>query len=344
MTATTTSTRGDKGRWWRAEGATAGPQPLRRAGRGRTRIPVRGRAFTLTELLIVIGIIVLIVGLAVPAFRAMTGGRSVDAAQNQLAAVLGQARAEAIGLQKMRGVLFYLDPATDRVNAVLVEDGGRPEHPPATPEQVPDVFLDAVADRDPVPLPAGVGLNAIDNAAVQPGSTTQRGRREDDGYIGYNVLPDDAQPLPARPVRIGGVILFDGYGRLVTKRYGFLTGREPLTGSAAQPLKPTRVGELFGYLPDGGQPPEWIVQRQSVSGRLQSADNKRPPRSQIGFALFDAEPSRNLEHTPGDPQFSDPNAGQYASGSREFQEEDWLDQNAYPVLVNRYNGTLVRGE
>ena len=101
-------------------------------------IPTARRdGFTLVELLIVIGLIVLVIALAVPAFKAMTGGRSIDAAQNQLAAVLGTRRAEAIGLQKVRGVFFYLDPATERVNAILVQESDyRPllaDKPPVDP-------------------------------------------------------------------------------------------------------------------------------------------------------------------------------------------------------------------
>ena len=114
-----------------------------------TAVARGGRAFTLTELLIVIGLIVLLIALAVPAFRAMSGGRSLDAAQNQLAAVLGAARAEAIGLQKVRGVLFYLDPATDRVNAAIVREVGyTPLTPIPTPPGQPDYFLDLVPDRE----------------------------------------------------------------------------------------------------------------------------------------------------------------------------------------------------
>src|SRR5437879_1693251 len=66
-------------------------------------------AFTLTEILIVIGIIVLLLALAVPTMRVLTGGRSVDAAENQLSAFLGRARGEAIALQQIRGVMLYKD-------------------------------------------------------------------------------------------------------------------------------------------------------------------------------------------------------------------------------------------
>ena len=56
--------------------------------------------FTLTELLVVIGLIVLILAIAVPSFSFITGSASLDGAQNQIAAMLGRARSEAIGLQE----------------------------------------------------------------------------------------------------------------------------------------------------------------------------------------------------------------------------------------------------
>jgi len=50
-------------------------------------------------------------------------------------------------------------------------------------------------------------------------------------------------------------------------------------------------------------------------------------RSQIGMVLFDAETFRNA-----------------TNGFTSAQTDDWLDANAAPVMINRYNGTLVKGE
>src|SRR4051812_14860801 len=86
-----------------------------------TDVTVRRGAFTLTELLIVIGIIVLVAIIAIPAFRTMTGSRSTEAAHNQLSGLLGQVRGEAISLQQIRGVAFFLVPETKRVQAVIVK-------------------------------------------------------------------------------------------------------------------------------------------------------------------------------------------------------------------------------
>jgi len=289
------------------------------------------RGFTLTELLIVIGLIVLLIALAVPAFRAMTGGRSIDAAQNQLAAVLGAARAEAIGLQKVRGVFFYLDPATDRVNAAIVREVGyTPVTPVPVPPGQPDYFLDLVPDRDPVALPVGIGLQGIDSADLSGG------RRNDDGYIGYNPLTATPPPDSARAVPYGGVILFDGYGRVVNKFYGLLLGER--VSPASRQLITTRLGELMGYVPgQNTSVPAHFIPQQSAPG---SVTNNLPAQSVLGFVLFDAETFRSLGFTNNDTQYDSTNR----NWTDESKEEDWLDKNAAPVLINRYNGSLIRGE
>ena len=81
----------------------------------------RACAFTLTELLVVIALIVLILGLAVPAFNLISGSGSIDQAQNQIATMLAQAQATAIARENCVGVLFYKDTAADRTALALVE-------------------------------------------------------------------------------------------------------------------------------------------------------------------------------------------------------------------------------
>jgi prepilin-type N-terminal cleavage/methylation domain-containing protein len=78
------------------------------------------RAFTLTELLIVIALIVLLLAMAVPAFNFISGGRSIDGAQNVVSAMLGRARARAIETERYAGVAFYLDPATGRSTMTMI--------------------------------------------------------------------------------------------------------------------------------------------------------------------------------------------------------------------------------
>src|SRR5687768_1052827 len=89
--------------------ATGQRQPLQRRRDARGR-----RAFTLTELLVVITLIVLLIVLALPAFNFITGSRSVDGAQNVVGAMLGRARSEAINQQRSMGVAFWFDRTNER--------------------------------------------------------------------------------------------------------------------------------------------------------------------------------------------------------------------------------------
>lgn len=77
-------------------------------------------AFTLIELLVTIGIIVLILAMAVPAYRFIVGTRSQDAAANLIEAMLAQARSHAIATEKYAGVAFFMNPSDKRVAMALV--------------------------------------------------------------------------------------------------------------------------------------------------------------------------------------------------------------------------------
>ena len=112
---------------------------------------------------------VLIVALAVPAFNAMTGGRSVDAATNQLSAMLGRVRMEAIGLQEPRGLMFYRDTATQRIAARIVRIASSD-----LATGIPG--FDLVEDRDAMLLPVGVGLQMVDDAAMSGSGPTATAR------------------------------------------------------------------------------------------------------------------------------------------------------------------------
>jgi prepilin-type N-terminal cleavage/methylation domain-containing protein len=94
---------------------TTNPQPQRMSVR---------RAFTLVEILVVLATISIVVALGVPLFNTLTGARSVEAGRNLVAAALGQARTVAVNEGAYAGVLFYIDPATERtaMSIVIVSD------------------------------------------------------------------------------------------------------------------------------------------------------------------------------------------------------------------------------
>src|SRR5690242_8206516 len=84
------------------------PRPRRRGG------------FTLTELLVVMGIIILLALAAVPAIRFIMGSRSIESAQTPVAAMVGRARNQAVADGAHRGVFFFVDPSNDRTTMALI--------------------------------------------------------------------------------------------------------------------------------------------------------------------------------------------------------------------------------
>ena len=298
--------------------------------------PMKRAGFSLTELLIVIGLIVLMIALAVPTFNFISGNRSVEGAQNTVAAMLGRARAEAIGLQETRGVFFFIEKRTGRTAMSIVRETQRPLSTAGVIPQV-DVFLDLTDDTEFVTLPVGVGAQFIDDSRFAGTPPTQP---LDDRYIGFNVK-NQGGSQPDTRTAYGGVILFDSQGRLAARTYAFKTVTGPPNAS-------TRMGNLL-YAPNGDANPLTNHYQSVPDVVLHVYPGVEPPRSQFGVLLFDREgfqtgsPPVNNRPADADVQF-DQSAGAYTTGSPEFIEERWLDENAVPLLVNRYSGTLVRAQ
>ena len=284
------------------------------------------------ELLVVIGIIVIIVALAIPVLNVLQGNRSSDAAQNQLQALINESRMIAIGLQRDAGVFFYIDPSTKRINAILVQstDSQAGDIPQA------EIYLDVVRDHESVPLTLGLSLQTIDNATVA-GTPLER---KDDGYIGFNT----DSPTGPGTISYGGVILFDSHGQLVSRYYGFRLGY-PGTGG---PAVWSEMGKLIMLNSSGGPPAPGFVPGQPIGSG--GAPTPPPPQSSFGLVVFNAEAFRGFDYTDSDAQVAGSGflnaAGASLSGygGQEQGEEDWIDKNSIPLMVNRYNGTLIRGE
>jgi len=134
--------------------------------------------FTLNELLVVIALAVLVLALAVPAFNVITGGRTIESAENQLSSYLASTRAQAIGLQEPRGVLIFDDPATGRITAMQVY------YPPGVNR--PEIDLLGLSEEMSVPV--GIGLQGIPNG-----------------------------PGVAYPWKEYAIIMFDGDGKLLSE-------------------------------------------------------------------------------------------------------------------------------
>jgi hypothetical protein len=226
-----------------------------------------------------------------------------------------------------------------------------------------DVWLDLVDDAEFVALPERRWLQVIDDCTV---TTTNPPTRKDDGYIGFNVLNtgNATGQVPDALTPYGGVILFDGSGRLVSKKYAFKTYyHDANLGPPPSNRKATPIGNLL-YRPPGARNggidprpdsspsvPDLVPRSMRPNPGSGPPLISEPPRSQFGFVLFDNEAYRSANAKQGSTSSRIENDLQFASGGQLYQndptekaKEDWLDNNSTPLLVNRYNGTLVRGE
>jgi prepilin-type N-terminal cleavage/methylation domain-containing protein len=268
--------------------------------------------FTLTEILVVIGIIVLLIAIAVPALGLLTGSRSIDRAENNISAMLGRARADALGLQRCTGVLFFIDPASQNVTLAEVYSTVDGDAEP--------LRLDLLPDRDFTPLPKGVMAQTIDNVGGTPPPRT------DDGYIGYNTLV--GAPAGTTTVKYGGVILFDRNGTLVSKVYNFRGLKDAATNTQLYNVLMSDTGSVTGKNVNGTSVGTASADLAPASGTWNSS---------FGLVLLDGDAFSN------NANLTDPQATGATYGT-ELGEETWIDENSVPLLINRYNGTLVRGE
>lgn len=266
-------------------------------------------AFTLTEVIVIVSIIVLFMALAVPAINVMRGKNSVAAARNQVAAVLTRARLEAMAMQRESGVLFFLDPDSGQyaMASVAMVD------PPAGAAAPPEVYLDLVADRDMDMLPAGVGAQVLHDCTLS--GTAPNKTRSNDGYIGYNRKYSGGTIATDKPA-YGGVILFGGEGQVVSKTYAF-RGKTVTNANTA-------ISVFFG---------------KSGSDLTPSPSNTAL-KSGPGFVLYERGVFADLGYTDTDDRVVTP--GTYSAN--ETSEEKWLDANGSVVLINRTSGALVKSD
>jgi type II secretory pathway pseudopilin PulG len=345
---------------------TAAPQ------RGRSG----GRAFTLTELLIVIGIIVLFITLALPAFNLISGSRSVAGAENELGAMLARARMEAIGASDYRGLAIYRDAATDTygcaivtyvssnlqnvqawsasqqypagqyviqtfgtapnlitryyVSAAAVPAG--PTYSPSTNPLQPSNSLpywqqyatsaagaaqtvDIESGTDSQTLPPGVGVQMITNG-TNP------------------AVPPNANGTPSSNVYVPvGVIMFNSQGLLAPNQqfniatYGNL-GSNNAHFSVYVPNTPSNQLPCIPYYAFGlgvGMP----------SGIGLVAYDKQTYEGQGFFSPTQLPSILNWAGGSNPP---------YNYSSNDQNADRWLNTYATPLLVNRYNGTIIRSE
>ncbi len=331
----------------------------------RSSILSSPNGFTLTELLIVIALIVLLLAMAVPAFKFITGGRSIDGAQNIVSAMLGRARARAIETERDAGVAFYLDPVTGRSTMTIVvqrdgasvgaEDtfdnykGWKLSGSGATVHYlVGQQVIAVVADGDPTQTwPAKDGtIPAKENRLIvqkfvcikdhdatidtrPPNGTYWASAQQK--FIDFDI---DAES-EFLPVGVGVQLVNDTKGGKTTPA---ITDRYVRTGVIMFDGK-----GRFDSIPYGIRAASALGQKIGLTADL---DTPTYPQlyTQLGVALYDLSEFKDKDFTDNDLFAPISKYGATASVTGEAAEESWLDSESLLLTVNRYNGTLVRGE
>jgi prepilin-type N-terminal cleavage/methylation domain-containing protein len=271
------------------EGSTRQPRINMRGFEGLTRQPrINTRGFTLIELLVVLSIIIVILAIAVPVWSTLSGNNSVATAQNQIASMLGNARADALYNKQMTGVFFFIDPVSGQfamaevqadlwgpqagggyyasyVPTEITQEQSNPNAAAATAASAS--ALGSGADVVPLEMVNYLG-NPLPNAAAATAYVYYRdvvllpagvgvALCNNSNPYGSNPLPAGsvaatatapAQPYNDRYVRFGA-IMFDANGALTTIPYAVPASRETPYVVANTINAPNQLGKRIGLVP-----------------------------------------------------------------------------------------------
>ena len=131
----------------------------------------RRAAFTLFELLVVVGIIILLMILTVPSFATLVKSNNYTAAVNQLSGTLEAARERAIARNTETAVAVLFDLETERTSLHILDRAGRGalglSTEPDSGAQYASVFVPAPS-TSPTELPEGVMIFGLSTHHIVP--------------------------------------------------------------------------------------------------------------------------------------------------------------------------------
>ncbi len=326
-----------------------------------TRSPRRG--FTLVEILIVVGILMLLLGLSVAALNAISGNRSTAAASNLVSAMLARARTMALNDTGPEasdyGVFFFLDRTQDRTAMVLVKRTNGMLTDADGLEQYKGwkngwAYLGAANPTPPpqfIDAPEGQRvLYVVRDALEKDQNNNDRLRVAWYQRTVANPASDNSPPATGgtnaewADVVLGDTDSYVGVGDTDIQYLPAGIGLQLVNEPRAVSDRYLRTGAIFFDRQGRLDALPYAVRHDSKLGIMMklTSDLTANVVSQFGVALFDLPAfGGNPNNTEGDLAYAVPGLNPPVD---ETAEETWIDTNALVQMVNRANGTLNRGE
>jgi prepilin-type N-terminal cleavage/methylation domain-containing protein len=315
----------------------------------------RRRGFTLVELMIAVGIIVLMLALAMPAFRAITGSRSTEGATNQVSAMLARARTDAIGGGQPYGVAFFYD-STGQYELAEVAPVTFSTWAGYTTSYLPSAYVTYT--------PGGGTLEYfVSLKAVPASSGNQTPDQDKNNWHQYaagtpeyywaaastSISPVLYDQIPSTdavllPTGVGAQVIMDS-SLNTTAPDRYLRAGLVMFDPSGRVAYLSTVCSSYGLV--GSAIGEDLKNAVATAGGTvqQTATNELLPSS-FGAVVYDRDAYAAQNFPAHDPTLN-PTVTYGTVGSSppsEADAEQWLDLNATPLLINRYTGDLVHGE
>jgi hypothetical protein len=250
----------------------------------------------------VLTIIILVLAIAIPVWNALMGGTNLAAAQNQISAMLANARADAVYNRRTIGICFFIDPKTQRTAMAEVQVQPMWNGPSPSPLFFPQVFggvnngpvnaIEMVNNPDPsstttppnyifsrdiVLLPAGVAVALNNNTytynqAILPNGGT---------YLAYRSSPRGLPPID-RYLRLG-TIMFDANGALTSIPFAIPLD-DKLSSATVAPGTENLVCQRVGMVYSPGSPSDIASNVNVPTG---ATPTQIPLMSSVGLVIYD---------------------------------------------------------
>ena len=307
---------------------------IRLAGPARSR----RRAFTLIEMIVVVGIILLILGITLPSISALWEERKLSESENTIQGLLMTARARSLrAAGSQSGLLFFVD----RNGAQRVVSIQKAEPPNSSDMIVWQDVFEPTPDRDYV-LPAPIRV--VPRYVVDKETGSNKAYAFSAVELANNNFMDqpDATQIAQRH-RNYFTLIYSGDGQLITLRDVLIRDVDTEDGGDGDGL-----GDVTGMRVGGNPWPDtpdvenyWLQEGGTVLALDPIAGLGRTVANLVSDDAGDAInfPSVDGRLVYDDGLFNEAGVG----GAAAEQKRDFLIRNARPFYINRWTGSVIRG-